>query len=188
MSDLADMAREEIAPPKNNERRSFIVALLAIIVGGIVAVFPFIAGLGVIFDPLRRKRVQAEPVRVTTLDALPDDGLPRKFPILDTQVDAWSRYPTRAIGSVYLRRMPGENTVRAWTSTCPHYGCAIDFKGNAKQYQCPCHVSAFDLDGNRIFGPSPRAMDSLAVEVRGEGEVWVVYEKFRSDIPDKIPV
>ena len=180
MADLADMAGQEIAPPAEKERRTFLVAGMAFVIGGIVAVFPFVTGLGALFDPLRRKRAKAEPLRIASLDAVPDDGLPRAFPVIDTRRDAWNLYPPEAIGSVFLKRDPGEATPVAWTTVCPHLGCAIDFKSQSREFQCPCHVSAFNLDGNPTTGPSPRPMDTLEVEVREDSEVWVKYEKFRS--------
>mgnify|MGYP000269958418 CR=1 FL=1 len=47
--------------------------------------------------------------RVTV--ALPDSGEPRKFPVLDTLVDAWNRTENVPVGSVYIQKT-GENTVR----------------------------------------------------------------------------
>ncbi|MCG8583768.1 MAG: Rieske 2Fe-2S domain-containing protein [Pirellulales bacterium] len=185
MADLADMAGKEIAPPEESPRRNFLVSTWAIIIGAIVTVFPFAAGLGVLFDPLRRKAAKAESIRITTLDALPDDGVPRAFPVIDTRVDAWNLYPPEAIGSVYLKRDAGQAKPVAWTTVCPHLGCAVDFKADAREFQCPCHVSAFDLNGNTLTGPSPRGLDSLEVEVRDENEVWVKYERFRSGITAK---
>ena len=180
MTDLADMAGQELAPPPKNERRTFLVATMAFVIGGIVSVFPFVAGLGVIFDPLRRKRAKAEPLRIASLDAVPDDGVPRAFPVIDARRDAWNLYPPEAVGSVYLKREPGDKTPIAWTSVCPHLGCAVDFKEESHEFVCPCHVSAFDLNGDVLTGPSPRPMDELEVEVRDGGQVWVTFERFRS--------
>ena len=187
MADLADMAGQEIAPHSEPPRRNFLVATCAIIIGGIVTVFPFAVGLGVLFDPLRRKSAKAEARRITTLDALPDDGIPRAFPVIDTRVDAWNVYPAEAIGSVYLKRDPGQKTPVAWTSVCPHLGCAVDYKSQSREFQCPCHVSAFNLDGDPVMGPSPRPMDSLEVEIRDDKEIWVKYERFRSGVSAKTP-
>lgn len=185
MADLADMAGKEIAPPAENPRRNFLVATWAVILGGLVTIFPFAAGLGVLFDPLRRKSAKAESLRITTLDALPDDGVPRAFPVINTRVDAWNLYPPEAIGSVYLKRGAGEPLPVAWTSVCPHLGCAVDFKSDAREFQCPCHVSAFNVDGQTLTGPSPRPLDTLEVEIRNENEIWVKYERFRSGISAK---
>ena len=56
------------------------------------------------------------------------------------------------------------------------------------KFFCPCHAASFDLAGKRTdaTSPSPRNMDSLAVEIRNNNEVWVKFENFRMGIAAKI--
>ena len=49
---------------------------------------PAASGFFVLLDPLGRKGGAGEPVRVASLEALPEDGEPRKFSVLATRVDA----------------------------------------------------------------------------------------------------
>ena len=37
---------------------------------------------------------------------------------------------------------------------CPHMKCSLSFNYQTKTWDCPCHGSSFDIDGNVIFGPS----------------------------------
>lgn len=37
---------------------------------------------------------------------------------------------------------------------CPHFGCALTFNEVEKTWDCPCHGSRYDLDGNTIMSPS----------------------------------
>ncbi|MBE6148539.1 MAG: FAD-dependent oxidoreductase [Firmicutes bacterium] len=37
---------------------------------------------------------------------------------------------------------------------CPHLKCSLIFNGVEKTWDCPCHGSRFDIDGNVIEGPS----------------------------------
>lgn len=39
---------------------------------------------------------------------------------------------------------------------CPHMGCGLIFNEEEKTWDCPCHSSRFDIDGNVIKGPSNR--------------------------------
>lgn len=39
---------------------------------------------------------------------------------------------------------------------CPHLGCSLIFNEVEKTWECPCHASIFDIDGNCIKGPSTK--------------------------------
>jgi menaquinol-cytochrome c reductase iron-sulfur subunit len=141
-------------------------------------------------DPLHRR--SAGPggfVRVTQLDVLPADGIPRKYPILADKVDAWNKYPNTPVGAVYLRRT-GEKTVQALNVVCPHTGCFVDYRAERKGYFCPCHNSSFGADGqiNDPASPAPRDLDTLEVELRNGNEVWVRFQNFQAGHKEKIPV
>lgn len=142
-----------------------------------------------LFDPLRRKSEGSGSVMVTTLNSLPENGEPRKFPVLATKVDVWNRTPNVPIGAVYLQRLEG-NKVRALNVVCPHAGCFVDFRASQNHFHCPCHDSSFAPDGKILDpkSPSPRALDELAVEIRNETEVWVNFQNFRAGVHEKIPV
>lgn len=40
------------------------------------------------------------------------------------------------------------------SNICPHMKCNLVFNYVDKTWDCPCHVSRFDIDGNVIYGPS----------------------------------
>jgi menaquinol-cytochrome c reductase iron-sulfur subunit len=170
-------------------RRDFFKTVWAAVIGAFLGLVPLGAGLTVFLDPLRRKTADSNTVWVTSLDALPDDGVPRKFPVLATRVDAWNRTTQVPIGAVYLRRT-GERQIQAFNVVCPHAGCFVDYLSDRSHYLCPCHNSTFTVDG-RIddrASPAPRGLDSLAVELRNGKEVWVKFQNFQAGRPEKIPV
>ena len=175
--------------PAQPERRGFLKKLSAVVLGAIAALTPATIGLSVFFDPLKRKGRAHDAVKVTVLSSLPDDGVPRKYPVLASHVDAWNRNPNVPIGAVYLRRT-ATNQVQAFNVVCPHAGCFVDFVGKEKGYFCPCHNSAFGLDGkiNDARSPSPRGLDELEVELRNETEVWVKFENFLAGTHKRIPI
>ncbi len=181
------------APPP---RRSFLAKLATVLIGAVVVLFPFLAGAFVVSDPLRKAKDQAGKIkflRVCELEAVPDDGIPRAFPIIADRQDAWTRFPAESIGTVYLIRDPGQSTVRVFNAICPHAGCLVGYLAAKKYFQCPCHTSAFGLDGEilaEVSSVSPRGMDSLDCEVRsidGGAEVWVKFENFQTGLKEKIP-
>lgn len=172
-------------------RRNFLVDFCAGVIGALLGIVPLFTGLMVFFDPLKRKVAEGgKPVRVTTLEAIPPDGQPYRFAIVDVRQDAWSVYPPQPIGAVYLQRESAGAKPQAFSAVCPHLGCSVDFKPEREQYQCPCHNSSWNIDAERINPascPAPRDLDELEVEIRNDGEVWVLYQRFRSGIEAKIP-
>ena len=175
-------------PSERLSRRAFFPRAMAIVIGAIAGLVPTLAGLLVFLDPLRRKeKTRGDAIRVTSLSALPNDGLPRKFSVIASRTDAWNKFPAVPIGAVYLRRT-GEKTVEALNVVCPHAGCFVDFIPSETCFLCPCHNSRFTLDGKikERKSPSPRALDALAVEIRG-GEIFVYFQNFRSGIAEKLP-
>jgi menaquinol-cytochrome c reductase iron-sulfur subunit len=184
-------------PADSAARRSFIVRLAATVIGGIVALFPFLAGWGVITNPLRRSRGasgddEADPAkfsRICPLDALPADGMPREFAVVADVSDAWTHAPAQRIGAVFLTRSSKDpNEVTAFTATCPHLGCAVEFDAAKKEYECPCHKSGFAIDGKKLFGPSRRGLDPLPVKLEdkaGDKEILVKFERFKGGIAER---
>src|SRR6266566_5527470 len=160
------------APPLAAGRRDFFKKIFAGVIGAILGLVPVGAGLAVFLDPLRRKSATQGPVRVTTLEALPDDGVPRKFPVVAGRVDAWNKFRQTELGAVYLRRT-SDGQVQAFNVVCPHAGCFVDFLPARGHYLCPCHNSTFTSAGKiqDPSSPAPRGLDSLPVEVRNQKEV-----------------
>jgi nitrite reductase/ring-hydroxylating ferredoxin subunit len=187
-------------PADSAARRSFIVRFAAVLAGGLVALFPFAAGWGVITNPLRRSRGTSGGddadstrfVRICPLDALPADGMPREFAVVADVSDAWTHAPAQRIGAVFLTRSSKDpNEVAAFTATCPHLGCAVEFDAAKKEYECPCHKSGFAIDGEKLFGPSRRGLDPLSVKLAdksGVKEILVKFERFKGGIAAREPI
>ncbi len=169
----------------SDNRRGFFAKVVAVVAGGASLLVPLASGLTVFFGPLWRK-AKSPRVRVALLSQVPDDGLPRFFPVEADRQDAWNGYPQQRIGGVYLVRDKGEQQPIAFTAKCPHAGCFIGYTAGAEKFQCPCHTSTFHLDGTRIRGDaevSPRDMDRLPVELTdtaGLAEVWVEYIEYQT--------
>jgi len=174
--------------PASQGRRNFMTEALSVVIGGLVGLVPALAGLAVYLDPLRRKSEAGNFVRVTSLDALPNDGVPRKFPVLASKTDAWTKTAKTPIGAVYIRRV-GDQKLQAFNVVCPHAGCFVDYVAERSGYFCPCHNSTFSQDGKIAdpSSPSPRALDSLDCEIRNKKEVWVKFQNYQAGHAEKIP-
>jgi nitrite reductase/ring-hydroxylating ferredoxin subunit len=164
-------------------------ATLAICASAIAIVVPLVPGLAVLISPLRKnKKIEGRMIRITTLDALAGSDLPQRFQVVAFRRDAWNEYPPAPIDGVYLVPQGSGKPPRAFSVTCPHLGCAVDFNDSTGEYRCPCHASAFAISGKIIYGPSPRGLDELAVEIRGGGEIWINYKKFEVGTSRQIEV
>ncbi len=178
-------AAPDATPP---ERRGFLTGLAALITGGVISLAPVVAGGIFSLDPLRRKRSRflgGDPegfLPVTKLADLPEDGTPMRFVITADVIDAWNLFKDRTLGTVWLRKI-GE-TVIAFNDVCPHLGCKVNYQSSTKSFYCPCHASAFDLDGQKTNKTPPRNMDDLKVKVQ-DGEIWVKYQDFKGGVHEK---
>jgi len=175
--------------PHQPGRREFLAKAAAVGIGAATTTVPLLAGIATLLDPLRRNAGAGEPVFVTTLSALPEDGEPRRFQIIANRSDVWNKYPNVPVGAVYLRRT-SDAKVAALNVACPHAGCSVEFKSDSGSYLCPCHDSTFKLDGTLASesSPSPRGMDLLEVELRHGSEVWVKFQNFEVGKAKKTPV
>lgn len=183
MSDPLDAA--EGAP-----RRSFLKSLAALATVGTAILAPLGAGLAFFLDPLLKRRVQILGSEngylfVANASQLPDDGSPMRFVLRADRADAWNVFRNRTIGSVYLRKIDSQN-VLALNDICPHLGCKIEHKKADKSFLCPCHGALFEEDGKQVTHVAPRNMDTLDVELRKDGSVWVKYQEFEGGKAQKV--
>jgi cytochrome b6-f complex iron-sulfur subunit/menaquinol-cytochrome c reductase iron-sulfur subunit len=113
------------------------------------------------------------------------DGEPKRVSLVADRRDAWTLEKQVELGAVWLEKRA--DGVHAWSTVCPHLGCAVGRLDTGPGFYCPCHDSSFDPDGNRLTGPSPRALDALATRVE-DGFVMVEFQRFRQGTPEKEPV
>ena len=74
-------------------------------------------------------------------------------------------------GKFYLARLENGGFL-ALSRTCTHLGCTVPWVEDENRFVCPCHSSAFELNGNVLAPPAPRAMDLFAVSIEN-GQVSV---------------
>lgn len=81
------------------------------------------------------------------------------------------RYPTEKESAILVRSLDG--SYHAFGQKCTHLSCPVYFDRSHQRLECPCHEGAFDArTGDVLYGPPPRALDQLQLELRGNGEVW----------------
>ena len=138
----------EIESETEPTRRSFLNSLW-IILGG-VALAEFIA---VAFAFLRPRKSKT---REGNADSIVTAGAVERF--RPNSVTAFVR------GKFYLARLE-DGGFLALSRTCPHLGCTVPWVEKEMKFACPCHGSAFDITGNVIEAPAPRALDIYPITI-----------------------
>lgn len=91
-------------------------------------------------------------------------GSPDQFP-------AGSVTPVEA-GRFYLVRLQDGGLLAVYRR-CTHLGCSVPYDPSIGQFVCPCHGSAFTMEGDVINPPAPRPLDLFMLTITESGEILV---------------
>ena len=90
-------------------------------------------------------------------------------------------YPKANDPAVLVRRMDGQYL--AYSRKCAHLGCSVDYDPSARCLRCPCHRGIYDSrNGYVMFGPPPKPLDQIVLQLRAGGEVWAVGKRACGDL------
>ena len=67
-------------------------------------------------------------------------------------------------GKFYLARLE-DGGFLALSRSCTHLGCTVPWVAKENKFICPCHSSEFDIRGEVISPPAPRALDLYQVVI-----------------------
>lgn len=65
---------------------------------------------------------------------------------------------------------PTAGVFKGFSAACPHAGCNVSKVTDGKII-CPCHGSAFNLDGSVDKGPATKPLESKTISVQGDSIV-----------------
>lgn len=90
-------------------------------------------------------------------------------------------------GRFYLVRLT-DGGFLALYRRCTHLGCSVPYDPVKEQFVCPCHGSAFSMQGQVLNAPAPRPLDAFPIEIR-QGQVQVdTGRPIQRDAHDPLPV
>ena len=144
----------------NNDRRSFILKLLAIGTG-ITTIIVSIPVIGVFLGPLAKKK----PESWREVGGV-DDFTIGETVLVDFPNNAslpWTGTVSKTAS--WLRRVSAGQFI-AFSVNCTHLGCPVHWLPDAEIFLCPCHGGVFNKDGSYAAGPPPKNLSQYPVRIR----------------------
>lgn len=132
------------------DRRDFLKYLLG---GSLIAwlasvLYPVFAYL----NPPKQSEVEVTSVKVGKLSEIEKDS------------GRIVQFGTKPV--ILIRTTSGD--IRAFSATCTHLACTVQFRKDLGVIWCACHNGQYDLNGRNIAGPPPRPLDEYRVIVQAE--------------------
>ena len=88
-------------------------------------------------------------------------------------------YPTEEDTAILIRG--GDGKYAAFGQKCTHLSCPVHYSKTNDRLECPCHEGGFSSKtGEVLYGPPPRPLDRIALEMRN-GEVFAVGREVRGN-------
>ena len=133
---------------KTYSRRAFLNKLWAAV--GVLALAELVALLVTFFKPRRPRQTASSEGAV----------------VVAGSVDRFEPGTVNAFvqGKFYLARLE-DGGFLALSRRCTHLSCTVPWVAAENRFVCPCHASAFDIRGNVVSPPAPRALDLYPVTI-----------------------
>ena len=138
------------APPPSPSRRRFLDGFLGVSITAL---------MGAVLYPVLR---YLSPPRVP--EAAGDRVLAAK--VSEVAREGWKIFPFGAEPAILIQIAAGE--YRAFTATCTHLECTVQFEAASKRIWCACYNGWYDLAGRNVAGPPPRPLTAFTVQVEGD--------------------
>ena len=172
---MADHAPAPTAAADVLSRRAFLNRL-SLILSGLIGLVLSVPILAYLLTPLLR-RPPGVWEDVGSVDQF-QIGETVEVTIEDPSPLAWAGQTAKT--AAWLRR-DSASAFTAFAVNCTHLACPVYYARQHERLECPCHEGAFDAaNGNVLYGPPPRPLDVIEIEMRG-GQVWAVSRKAASD-------
>jgi Rieske Fe-S protein len=84
--------------------------------------------------------------------------------------EGWKIFPFGSVPGILVQVAPGE--YRAFSATCTHLECTVQFDKPSQRIWCACHNGYYDLNGRNVAGPPPHPLTPYTVQVVDD-EIYV---------------
>ena len=147
----------DLSPTRRSFYLKFIYAVWSVIAAALA-----IPAVVYLFLPPKTKK-EAEWVEAADLSKIPV-GTPEEISFQHNRVDGWKITSEKT--TAWVVKM-SDSQVIAFAPQCTHLGCAYHWDERSHNFLCPCHTSAFAIDGKVLSGPAPRPLDRYLVKIDG---------------------
>jgi menaquinol-cytochrome c reductase iron-sulfur subunit len=96
-------------------------------------------------------------------------GTPSQVRFERAVVDGWKVRNEQSSAWIIL---DNQQKVTAFSPLCTHLGCAYRWTEEKKLFTCPCHGSAFNVQGDVVAGPASRPLDRYSTKLEGN-RLWL---------------
>lgn len=109
--------------------------------------------------------VEVAALTINVLSPKKKDGLAKKV----LEAGLVKDFPNNSVtpfrqGQFYLVRRE-DGGFLALSLKCSHLGCSIAWNESENQFICPCHSSTFNINGEVLNSPAPRALDIYEISI-----------------------
>src|SRR5512135_47698 len=101
-------------------------------------------------------------------------ALPSRIAEANRLVILKSDIPSGEAKNFVFRNMPAiiinrpDKGFIAFSRTCTHLGCLVEYHHAQQRLICPCHAGNFDLEGNVLSGPPPKPLTVIPFKIEGD--------------------
>ena len=145
------MAKDQASFPQDSTRRNFLNWFLGTTAGAFA-----LAVLYPISRYLIPPQVEESSAHTVTLAIKPQEIKPNSG-----QIFRFGSQP-----AILIDTPTGE--LKAFSATCTHLGCIVQYRSDLSQIWCACHNGHFDLNGKNVAGPPPKPLEEYTVNVRAD--------------------
>ncbi|MBA2574515.1 MAG: FAD-dependent oxidoreductase [Nocardioidaceae bacterium] len=120
-----------------------------------------------LFDPWRVSLQSAPKVAKANLAVARHFGMDHAHALLPSKRPA-DLEPDEAVVTRVGRQLVAayrspDSQLHTVSGRCTHLGCVVNFNNAEKSWDCPCHASRFDVDGNVLHGPATRPLSRVGL-------------------------
>jgi cytochrome b6-f complex iron-sulfur subunit len=90
-----------------------------------------------------------------------DDAIVVAGPVASFEAGSVTAFP----GGRFYLACTEDGGFLALSRRCTHLGCTVPWVAAEGRFVCPCHASSFDLHGQVVSPPAPRALDLHPVRI-----------------------